>query len=380
MTTHHGMGLDAAAGEHACRAPQHAYRSEYDHVIGLRLGELRENREILDPHLPKLHTMARARIARALAGGVGVLGAVACVVLALTNVREELTYTLVGSFAAMFVTYILARVVLGIAGAAGRRWRTASENVKVPLTGDLHKDLEALHESEPFRVLERKVAPLETWSSALPLAGLSLLTPLTLHWLFIQMIDHESPSSFAEWIRISCVVVGHAHIALLVMAIKFAKRLRSLSAHDIQNMSIHREWLKAWGITIGVSCVPFILLFAVPPILVAITGIAFIPIMYAVMRHRILSERQTLEAMHAASGHRAQAYPTPMTDVMGGMNWAALMREAPAPAPSPSPSPSFAESEHVRVGVVESAEVPIVADDEPAIRAPIEERLSSRVA
>ena len=52
-----------------------AYRSAYQHLSGLRLAEMKLAHETMEPLLPSLEGMRAARIARVLAGGVGVAGA-----------------------------------------------------------------------------------------------------------------------------------------------------------------------------------------------------------------------------------------------------------------------------------------------------------------
>ncbi len=46
--------------------------------------------------------------------------------------------------------------------------------------------------------------------------------------------------------------------------------------------------------TVLVSAVPGILLFAIPPLLVAVTGVAFVPFLWIAIRRIALRERTTL--------------------------------------------------------------------------------------
>jgi hypothetical protein len=278
----------------------YAYRSAYQHMLGRRIAEMRAAHEVVAPWRPRLRSIHAARIARAMAGGVGLVGTATVGVLALTEARAELTYTLVGSSVAALVTYTLVRFVFML-GALGRK------DVRPPrLTGHLNTDLSQLESSDPLRSLVEQLSRLElsnleVWSTALPLAALSMLMPLTLHFGFIKLTSSESAESFATWIRVSLVVVGHAHLALMIMAIRFAKKLRRATLDELTRMSVHREWARAWGITIGVACVPSILLLAIPPILVAVTGIAFIPLMFILVHKRLVAERLVLAQANAVS-------------------------------------------------------------------------------
>src|SRR5260370_38098921 len=81
---------------------------------------------------------------------------------------------------------------------------------------------------------------------------------------------------YDEWIRVSVLIVGNAHIALAVCAFLFARRLHRSSLEEM-HCRFHALWLKALGITVLVSAAPGVLLLAIPPVLTFVTGIAFVP-------------------------------------------------------------------------------------------------------
>src|SRR5262249_42161485 len=198
-------------------------------------------------------------------------------------------HILLGSSVAALLTYGVVRLVLSLSGK-GRVYSSSPD-----LTGHLERDLELLSANDPSPLLRRHSArqhsKLEMWSTTLPLAAISLLTPLTLHYFAALLMGSAAPRSYSEWIRISLVIVGHAHLTLMYLAIRFGRKLVESESDKIANMSIHSEWAKAWAITILVSGLPGVVLFAVPPILVAITGIVFIPFMFTVTQRRVLVER-----------------------------------------------------------------------------------------
>ena len=280
----------------------YAYRSAYQHIVGMRLAELKLARDMVEPLLPRIRSIEAARVARTLAGGVGIAGALSMVILACFGDTGDPSYALVGSGAAAIATYVLARGVLALAG----RFHRASPPLP-RLTGELEVDLARIDASNPLRAIDQRVGELETWSTALPLAAISLLMPLTLHYAFAAVIAPDTAESFANWIRLSLVLVGHAHLALMALAIAFARKMKKATSEELAQMPIHREWAKVWGLTIGVSALPGIVLIAIPPILTALTGIAFIPFMFTLMRRCVMNERSVLELADEAVRVRVEA-------------------------------------------------------------------------
>jgi hypothetical protein len=270
----------------------YAYRSAYEHIVGMRLAETRLASEALEPMQPQFRAIRSARIARALAGGVGIVGVLCMIAFAAFDDGEGVTYALLGSVAASLATYALVRAGLEIANTVRSKARLALLTPSPRLTGQLDADIAAIDASHPLVEVARRLASVELWSTALPLAAISLLAPLTLHFGFASMTS--SITDFGKWIRISLVIVGHAHLALLALSILFARRMAKSDFQALAAMSIHREWAKVWGLTIAVSAVPGALLLGVPPVLTALTGIAFIPLMFVLMHRRIMKERATL--------------------------------------------------------------------------------------
>jgi hypothetical protein len=275
----------------------HAYRSAYQHIVGTRLAEMKQVRDTVQPLLGNLGSVESARIARAAAGVVGLGAALAVAVCAAVSETAAATTFLVGGAAAMPVSYVLARLLLGILARASRPTTWS----KPHLTGELDADLARIDASSPLPALARRLGNLEAWSSALPLAAISLLAPLTLHFLVCCIPGSGvSMREFGTWIQISLVVVGHAHLALMAFAIAFSRKMARLETEEIAQMSIHREWAKVLGLTVAVSAVPGVLLLAVPPVISAVTGLAFIPFMFVLMRRRVLEERATMHMVETA--------------------------------------------------------------------------------
>jgi hypothetical protein len=273
-----------------------AYRSAYDHIVGLKRDEVREARERIAPQLPGLRDIVQARIARTIGGIAGIGAAAAMCWFAATGPSrdETATYALLFGMIGLGVSWALSRAALVVKG------KFARVRAEPELTGQLDRDLALLDESDlrnEVQLLEQRADKLETASIALPFAGLTFLTPLFLHWLFAAVFMSESTRDYSEWIRISLVIVGHAHVALAVLGYLFARKLHRSTIEAIASLRIHREWAKIWLITIGVSCLPGIVLILVPPILVALTGLAFIPFLVTGLHNAVLHERRKLAAV-----------------------------------------------------------------------------------
>lgn len=280
-----------------------AYRSAYGHIVGLKLEEAREAREALVPWLPALRAIVDARVARVAGGIAGLAGAATMIGAAAFGDSTAATEALVLGALALPLSWVAARLGLRATRALHR----------VPpepeLTGQLDRDLARIDESDvrrQVRAILSRADRLELASVALPIAGITFLLPLFLHFLFATAVWHEDAREFTQWIRVSLVIVGHAHIALAILGYRFARKLHQQDDAALARLRVHREWAKSWGITIGVSCLPGIVLICVPPLLVAATGIVFIPFMFIAMHQAIVGERSRLASLREAVPEIAQ--------------------------------------------------------------------------
>jgi hypothetical protein len=178
--------------------------------------------------------------------------------------------------------------------------RGGNERKPVRITGNLETDLQTFHPSASTVAFGERLGRIEAWSNGLPMAALSLLTPLTLHWLFWKIVGNDS-ESFSSWIRVSLIIVGHAHLTVAALSMAFARRVSKTPLDVLDTMSIHSEWGRTWAFTVLVSCLLGILLFLVPPILTAVTGLAFIPFIYLFTWRRVRMERQTIALAHEST-------------------------------------------------------------------------------
>lgn len=278
-----------------------AYRS-LEPVLQQRIAVLRERYETEAPFVDVARRVATRRVGRAVGGFVAtVLGGSALLVgLAswLSSGAEE-------SYAhQVATTLLLATWPIGILAAVFGRVvarsilrRGADEPIR--FTGDLAKDLARLDADEPLAAMRRTAERWERAAAAWPLAALSLVTPLTIHLIVASIPNAAHDASlmkdFGTWIALSVVLVGHSHLAVLVGSVRWARSLRERPT-ELLTVGLSRSWGVTLLVAVGLACLPGIVLVGIPPILVAITGLLFVPAMFVVTARCMQRERFALEA------------------------------------------------------------------------------------
>jgi hypothetical protein len=150
---------------------------------------------------------------------------------------------------------------------------------------DPFRDLGRLQALAPVATLPARAEALERASVAWPLVGLSLLAPISIHALVALPLGVGW--KFAEWIGLSVVIVGPAHLALAACAWLYARALARRQAR------LSSGWSAVWVAT-GVSMVPFALLMMISPILVLATGALFVPYAWSRIRRAVEAERRSI--------------------------------------------------------------------------------------
>ncbi|HET7500243.1 MAG TPA: hypothetical protein VFK02_04545 [Kofleriaceae bacterium] len=120
-------------------------------------------------------------------------------------------------------------------------------------------------------------------SLMVPAAGIALLLPLTLHLpVVVGLADREA---FDIWVMVSVWITGLAHLVFATMS----------ALRGYQLVAGKPAWSprKIYVATVLTSCLPFLVLYAIPPALVALTGLPFIPLLRA-MDRLVTRERQEL--------------------------------------------------------------------------------------
>jgi hypothetical protein len=126
-------------------------------------------------------------------------------------------------------------------------------------------------------------------SLIVPAVGIALLLPITLHMPVILVICDSA--AFDVWVVASMWITGLAHA---VFAITSALRGKQLVAGEA-------TWSprKIYIATVVTSCVPFAVLYAIPPVIVAITALPFVPLLRAMKWIVVRERRELANAQHA---------------------------------------------------------------------------------
>ncbi|MEJ7597095.1 MAG: hypothetical protein WKG01_04225 [Kofleriaceae bacterium] len=146
--------------------------------------------------------------------------------------------------------------------------------------------------------LARRFAPTrvrdpERWllaSLVLPGVGISMMLPLLVHLPFALVLGGRH--GFDSWAQYSLEITGTAHGALALLVVARATGL-------VRGTGFTPTPHKIYLVVVIVACIPYIVLFAIPPLLVALTGIAIVPL----LRHMAViveAERAVLTAVPTA--------------------------------------------------------------------------------
>jgi hypothetical protein len=243
----------------------------------------------LAPARSALQRVLALRIARIAGGAVGAASGMALFVLTLVRMAADprlvdyatpLSTWLARGVAGALVTWLACRIALPFV------LRGAFHALPSP-SRDAARELAALETEHPVHVAERVLARLEPWSVGLPLVAFALLAPLTLH-MSVAFSAGGVEKDFDGWIAASVVVVGHAHLALAAHGIVWARRVARTPRDMLPTLP---GWLWAWAAAIVAAAVPGMILYLIPPLLTAATGLVFIPAAYLGMRRVVAGER-----------------------------------------------------------------------------------------
>ncbi len=206
------------------------------------------------------------RIGRITFGGVLLIGVVRLIVAACTGeLGREAIYNGRGLDAAR--TIELTWLIATLAGVAA--WRVAAHVRFAP------------NPPNPERLFAE--------SLMVPAAGIALLLPVTLHMPVILVI--RDSAAFDVWVVASMWITGLAHAVFAITSVVRGKQLIAGEA----------TWSprKIYIATVVTSCVPFAVLYAIPPVIVAITALPFVPLLRAMEWIVVRERRELADAQHA---------------------------------------------------------------------------------
>ena len=232
-----------------------------------------------------MHSHRRARI---WAGGAGLVGFLALILAVLLD-GQCAAYILLGTWLATGLSYGVAHRVT--------RWRIhAMDRRRGAISDDPLVDVARLERGGCIEQMLWSTHRLEAPSFILPLVALTLLTPLSAHMLIGTTVLGLNLYSFNAWVLISLLLVGHAHITLLVLAVMHVLRVRAeLDSRAPVQGAARGFWALLW--TVAASSIPGAVLLCIPPMLVALTGLLFVPWMFHWASRCAQRERGDLEAM-----------------------------------------------------------------------------------
>lgn len=202
-----------------------------------------------------VHEVIGRRAGRIAFGAVLVLGMASLVMRALHGELHAASDDFIG----MWITAFVARILVG----AGVR------QMRIVPRGDM----------------------LLTASLVVPAVGLALALPLTVHGLWLLLINSGNSRAFDNWFDTSLRVVGFAHV---IFALLFAVHARQLATTERPGMSI----TAIYGWTVLASCVP-LGMWILPELITAITGLPILIVMH-VFDEIAARERTALPALPRA--------------------------------------------------------------------------------
>lgn len=262
-----------------------AYRDDAEGAA-LRHADLLARRARVDRALADARRAHGRRVARIAAGVTGVAGAAILAGTTAASVAHAhveqgtLTAILLGTWPIVGLAYLAGRV----------DWRRRAEEpiARVTRGRDLHAEIARLEQEVPVALERERARRLERASVALPLVAAALLGPLTLHAIVYVLVCRAWLWSFDGWIALSLAIVGHAHLVLAWMSHRFAK--------GVSAATWRKDAWRAYGYTVLASAIPGLVLFLIPPILTAITGLLVIPLAFRTAAVAVEAERRLLGA------------------------------------------------------------------------------------
>ncbi|MCC6994013.1 MAG: hypothetical protein IT370_05230 [Deltaproteobacteria bacterium] len=227
---------------------------------------------------PELRELYRLRFGRVVQGSVMIA---TMVVMALGAFDVALRL-----WPILLATWPLGLLGLQVGRYLGGRWFDRKLAAGAQPGPDPLRDLDRLAHETPQHRASAMVARLGHASLGLPMVGLVLAAPLTMHFVVYLMLGGRLTDDFDTWIRLSAFLVGFAHIVLAILTWGVA--------HEIVVGEPRTTAAGLIGNTTLAACVPGIIAIAIPPLLVAVTAALFVPFMLAWARRRAGHENATL--------------------------------------------------------------------------------------
>jgi hypothetical protein len=194
--------------------------------------------------------------------------------------------------AATVATWALAIVAYWVA----HRIAATSFDRKLVLVAapDLHSSISYLSRLDPRRVVSAEVSRWERRSIAWPLMGIATVAPLLIHYLFAGVMGGELPGldEFGLWVGLAALIVGHVHYFVGAQGASFARDVGQTPDEHLPLLE-GRGW-RALIVGVGASLMPGLAALGIPCVVVALTGLLFLPLSYRAMHAIAMRERRML--------------------------------------------------------------------------------------
>jgi hypothetical protein len=245
-----------------------------------------QHRRELAAVAPEAGDVYAARVGR-IVGGVALLaGALTIIALLVARAASSAHIYDGATTLVLLASWPVALVFRSAGRLAGRRRFAVVSNRALAMPDDAYPDLVSMRRLDVAASVRRLLERLEAPSVGIPLAGMVLLAPLTLH-LLLMVPSGLSVAGFEHWIVLSAVLVGHCHVVLAAMALRYGHVL----ARGTDTAAARRAGWHAYRLTVGTSFFPGVFLIGIPVFLVGLTGL-FAPGMFAAMRCIVDNERK----------------------------------------------------------------------------------------
>jgi len=245
------------------------YRSHRSTVLWrLRERLARFEADVGHPSVRLRTAVHRHRVARSVAGAIGAIGGLAMLIVGVAGVAMDMSPTsalvastmLFGTLSAVVASYLVAYVAAPVVERRRMAWLMRRSD-------DPERDLAILERASARSVATEAAERWEGASLALPLAAVALVGPLTLHTIFF--VFDGGLRGYGQWIQISAMVVGHAHLVFAGLALRYVSQLRrgALPSHPLA---------RTWGWVTLTAAIPGVLMFGLPPVITGVTGLFLI--------------------------------------------------------------------------------------------------------
>lgn len=276
------------------------YRNQLNSLLRLHL-ELSERRHRELEQLPgEVRSLYARRVARTVAGVTSFV-AMTCVFLLSAAMMVYYAFDIPRPVAfAIGVATVSTWGVIALSYFAARWWanRWFSRRLVLQEASDIHASISYLTRFDPREVVSKTVGQWERRGIAWPLMGIAMIAPLMIHYFVASLLSGQlAPlDEFGMWVGLSALIVGHVHYFVGAQGAAFARDVVE-STDDRLPLLKGRGW-RALVVAVGTSLMPGLAALGIPCLVVALTGVVFLPACYWAMHVLAIRERDALALLN----------------------------------------------------------------------------------